>query len=87
MIKKNLVFILVSVVCAGLNLYGWQITLKLDTQLAWVALVLVFLNLLLSWLVWRRNKYISILFMGSSFIIEALIFINFFWMQKVGRTL
>jgi hypothetical protein len=87
MIKKNLIFILVSVACAGLNLYGWQITLKLDTQLAWIALILIFLNLLLAWLTWRRNRYITVLFVASSFIIEILIFVNFFWMQKIGRTL
>ncbi len=83
--NKNLFFVILTAVCAGLNLYGWQITLKMDVQLAWIALILVFLNLLLAWLTWRKNKYIAVLFVGSSFIIELLIFINFFWVQKIGR--
>lgn len=87
MIKNNLAFIIASVVCAALNLYGWQITIKLDTQLAWIALALVFVNLALSWMMWRRNRYIALLFIGASFLVEALIFINYFYLQMPGRTL
>jgi len=84
--KKNILFIVVSVVCAGLNLYGWQITLKLDTQLAWVALILVFLNIILSWLMWRRNRHLAYIFIAASLLVELLIFINYFYLQKIGRT-
>ena len=84
--KNNTIFIVSSIILAGLNLYGWQITLKLDTQLAWVALVLVFVNLILSWLMWRRNRYIAVLFITASFLIEVLILVNYFWIQIVGRT-
>lgn len=86
MIKKSLVFIVVSVACAGLNLYGWQITLKLDVQLAWIALILVFVNLILAWLMWRRNKYIALLFIGTGLLIELLIFVNYYYLQTSGRT-
>lgn len=86
MIKRNLIFIITSIVIAGLNIYGWQITLKLDTRLAWIALALIFLNLILAWLTWRRNRYISYLFVTSSLIVELIIFNNYFWLQKIGRT-
>jgi len=86
MIKRNLIFIIVSIITAGLNLYGWQITLKLDTQLAWIALILVFVDLVLAWLMWRRNKYIALLFIGTGLLLELLIFVNYYYLQTTGRT-
>ena len=86
--KNNFIyFVIASVVIAGLNILGWNLTLEKDIQLAWVGLVLVFLNLALSWLVRRRNPHIAYIFLSSAFMIELLLFANYFWIQREGRAL
>lgn len=84
--KKNFILITTSALLAVLNLFSWQLTLKIDIQLAWVALILVFVNLTLAWLVQRRNVYVALIFIGSSFLIEFLLLINYFWIYKLGKT-
>jgi len=85
--KKIIVLIVASLVIAAINFWTWQLTEKIDLQLAWVAFSLVWVNLILSWITERRQRAISYLLLSSSLIIEAILLVNYFWMQKGSRFL
>lgn len=82
--KKILYLLIANVVLVGGNVFSWYISLKLDYQLAWIAFILVFINLVLSWLVYPKQKTIMYFFLSSSLIIELLLIINFYWIQRRG---
>lgn len=85
--KRIIVLIIVSLVIAAINIWMWQLTEKNDLQLAWVAFGLVWLNLILSWITERRQPTIAYLCLSTSLIIEAILMVNYFWMQKGSRFL
>ncbi|MFH1855061.1 MAG: hypothetical protein ABH810_01485 [bacterium] len=85
--KKILTFLIINAVLVAGNIYAWLLTLKVDYQLAWVAFVIVLVNIILSLLVLSRQKTIMYFFATSSLIIELLLIINYFWIQGRGLAL
>ena len=85
--KKIIVLIIASVIIIGLNIWTWQLTQTNDLQLAWIAFSLVWVNLILSWITERRQTTITYLLLSTSLIIEAILLVNYFWMQKGSRFL
>jgi|GEM_PF-2728187 len=86
-IKKFIVLIIVSLVIVAVNIWMWQLTEVNDLQLAWVTFGLVWLNLILSWVTERRQPNIAYFCLSTSLIIEAILVVNYFWIQKGGRFL
>jgi hypothetical protein len=86
-VKKIIVLIIASLVIAAVNIWMWQLTEVNDLQLAWVAFGLVWLNLILSWITERRQPSIAYFCLSTSLIIEIILAINYFWIQKGGRFL
>jgi hypothetical protein len=86
-VKKIIVLIIASLVIAAVNMWVWQLTEMNDLQLAWVAFGLVWLNLILSWITERRQPTIAYFCLSTSLIIEAILIVNYFWMQKGSRFL
>lgn len=85
--KKLLYLVIVNLVLIAGNIFSWYVSLKLDYQLAWIAFVVIFLNIILSWVVRPRQKTIMYFFLSSSFIIELLLIINYYWIQRKGFSL
>ncbi|MFH1767386.1 MAG: hypothetical protein ABH826_04875 [Patescibacteria group bacterium] len=85
--KKILTFLIINAILVAGNIYAWLLTLKVDYQLAWVAFVIVLVNIILSLLVLSRQKTIMYFFATSSLIIELLLIINYFWIQGRGLVL
>lgn len=82
--KKIHYYIIATLVLIGLNIWAWSLNLKLDYQLAWIAFLLVFVDLAIGWLVYAKSEAILYLFFTSAFVIEVLLIINYFWIQRVA---
>lgn len=85
--KKNLLQIIMTIVIAGLNVWLFIISQSVDAQLAYVAFVIVWIDLVVAWLIKKRQPSLSYMFMSTAIIINVLIAVNCFWIQKGGRFL
>jgi hypothetical protein len=85
--KKNLYIIIATAVIAGLNVWLFIISQSLDIQLSYVAFVIVWIDLVVSWLINKRQPSLSYMFFSTALIVEALLAVNYFWIQKSGRYL
>lgn len=73
--------IISTVIIGGINIFSWYASKNLDPQIVWIGFILVWFNLLLSWLTFARQPYISYIFISSSFVIEAMVLINNFFVS------
>lgn len=85
--KNNLFIIIATAVIAGLNVWLFIISQSLDIQLAYVAFVIVWIDLVVAWLINKKQPSLSYMFFATAIIVEALLAINYFWIQKSGRFL
>ncbi|MDH4358859.1 MAG: hypothetical protein OEV37_02885 [Candidatus Berkelbacteria bacterium] len=56
-----------------------------DSQIGWVGFYLVWFNLLVGWLTYRRKPVITYMFFGVAVLLILIILINKYWI--LGRTL
>jgi hypothetical protein len=80
-LKKYLVIIVLSLAIIAGNVICWYLARDLDTQMGWIAFILVWLNLALSWLTYRRTAVISYFFISVSIILEIFVLLNIFWVS------
>lgn len=85
--KKIYYYIIASVVLAGINIWVWQITTRIDYQLAWIAFLLVWIDIALSWIVYKKAVTITYFFLSCALIIEILLIVNYYWIQGLGKGL
>lgn len=79
--KRLIIDLSVTAILVGGNIVLWLVGKKSGEQLYWVAFMLVWFNLALSWLTRNNHKPIYYLFLATSFIIEILILINIYWIS------
>jgi len=79
--KKNLVPLLLLAGAVGGNIYLGYLAYRSLYQPTgtWIGFVLVWLNILLGSLTFRRQRPISYLFLTACYIIELLSLVNIFW--------
>jgi hypothetical protein len=82
--KKTHYYIIATIILAGLNVWAWNLNLKIDYQLAWIAFLLVFIDLAIGWFVYTKSEANLYLFFTSALIIELLLIINSLWIQRVA---
>jgi len=86
-VKKNLFIIIATIIIAGLNVWLFIISQTIDIQLAYVAFVVVWIDLAVSWFINKKQPALSYMFFATALIVEALLAVNYFWIQKAGRYL
>jgi len=76
-----------TAIIIGLNIFSFLITRGIDYQLAWIAFLLVWVDLALAWLINSKAQAIMYFFYTTAFIIEVLLIINYYWVQGLGKVL
>lgn len=78
-LKENLVLIIATVVIAAINV--WLYTKNDGLQVGFIAFVLVWFDLVLSWITFRRQQAIGYIYLSAGLIIEILLAVNIFWIS------
>jgi len=80
---KNIYFMTgATVILAAANFVIYFLTRGSNDQVVWIGFTLVWLNLILSWLTYRRLPEISYLFLSTSLLIELLLVIDIYWVAS-----
>jgi len=77
--KQYFPMIIMTIIVGGANIFVWYISKNLDSQIVWIGFTLVWFNLLLSWLTFARQHYISYMFVSTGLIIETMVLVNNYW--------
>ena len=80
-------YLIATVVLAGLNIWVWTFTNAIDYQLAWIAFLLIWVNLALAWFIHTKSQALMYFFFSTSLVIEVLLIVNYFWIQQLGKGL
>ena len=80
--RKYSDLIISTVVLAVANVLIWLRAQQTDLQLAWVAFILVWVDLVFSWLIMRSQRKISYIFIATAAVVEVLVTVYIFWVLQ-----
>ncbi len=84
--RRNIaLLVLATIIIAAGNVATVYFARLEDTQIGWIGFYLVWFNLLVGWLTYRRKPVITYMFLGVSILLILIILINKYWI--LGRTL
>ena len=81
--KQTIFFVLASLVVAAANIYLWLVGRDTFYELSWVGFILVWGNLVLTWLIFYKQKALSIVYLSSAALIEVFLAINLYWISGI----
>ena len=83
--KKIIFPIVATLVIGGLNIWTFLLTNQTDLQFAWVSVAIVWIDLVIAWLINKKQPSISYMFFATGIIIDILLLVNYFWIQNPNR--
>jgi hypothetical protein len=81
-VQKLILDLSLTVAIAVLNVSSYLVGSKSGDQLYLVAFILVWFNLVFAWFVMKKRQPISYILFATSFVLEALVLINIYWIAN-----
>ena len=82
--RKYYPIIIGTILSIALNIWIWIVRDSSDTPINLVAFILIWFDLILAWLTFRRRQDIAHLFLAVGLIIAVLVLLNVYWVPTRG---